>query len=119
VTDAEFLALLVARTTGRLTQVIGVHLSASSKWGSVCSEILPIFLPPRIREGFLSKYVLDRFQSTTDELSQFVMSVVTAADILGYEVPESVLVHCMVQNIHPNVCPNLNPLRICIPLLVK
>jgi hypothetical protein len=25
VTDAEFLALLVARTTGRLTQVIGVH----------------------------------------------------------------------------------------------
>jgi hypothetical protein len=31
------------------------------------------------------------------------MSVVAAADILGYEVPESVLVHRMVQNIHPNV----------------
>jgi hypothetical protein len=69
---------------------------------SVCSEILSTFLPPHIRESFLSKYVLDRFQSATEELSQFAMSVVTAADILGYEVPESVLVHRMVQNIHPN-----------------
>jgi hypothetical protein len=103
VTDAEFLALLVARTTGRLTQVISVHLSASSKWGSVCSEILSTFLPPRIREGFLSKYVLDRFQSATEELSQFVMAVVAVANMLGYEVPESVLGNRMVQNIHPNV----------------
>jgi hypothetical protein len=102
VTDAEFLGLLVARTTGRLTQVISVHLSASSKWESVCSETLSTFLPPRIRECFPSKYVLDRFQSTTEDLSQFVMSVVAAADMLGYEVPESVLVHRMVQNIHPN-----------------
>jgi hypothetical protein len=31
------------------------------------------------------------------------MSVVAAADMLGYEVPESELVHPMVQNIHPNV----------------
>jgi methyl coenzyme M reductase alpha subunit len=31
------------------------------------------------------------------------MSVVAATDILGYEVPESVIVHRMVQNIHPNV----------------
>jgi hypothetical protein len=31
------------------------------------------------------------------------MSVVAAADILGYEVPESVIVHRMVQNLHPNV----------------
>jgi hypothetical protein len=30
------------------------------------------------------------------------MSVAAAADILGYEVPESVLVHHMLQNIHPN-----------------
>jgi hypothetical protein len=103
VTDAEFLVLLVARTTGRLTQIISVHLSASSKGVSVYSEILPTFLPPSIREGFLSKYVSDRFQFATEELSQFVMSVVPAADILGYEVPESVLVHRMVQNIHPNV----------------
>jgi hypothetical protein len=32
-----------------------------------------------------------------------VMSIEAAADILGYEVPESVLVHRMLQNIHPNV----------------
>jgi hypothetical protein len=57
VTDVEFLALLVARMTGRLTQVISVHLSASFKWGSICPEILSTFLPPRIREGFLPKYV--------------------------------------------------------------
>jgi hypothetical protein len=103
VTDVEFLALMVARTTRRVTQIISVHLGTSSKWGSVCSEILSTFLPPRIREGFLSRYVLDRFQSATEELSQFVMSVVAVADILGYEVPESVLVHRMVQNIHPHV----------------
>jgi hypothetical protein len=72
VTDAEILALLDARTTGRLTQVISVQLSAFSKWGSDCSEILSTFLPPRIREGFLSKQVLDRFQSATEELSQLL-----------------------------------------------
>jgi hypothetical protein len=103
VTDAEFLALSVVRTTGRLTQMFSVHFSASSKWGSVCTEILTTFLQARIRKGFLSKYVLGRFQSATKELSQFVMPVVAAADILGYEVPESVLVHRMVQNIHTNV----------------
>jgi hypothetical protein len=80
VMDAEFLALLVARTTGRLMQVISVHLSASSKWGSVCSEILSTFLLPHIREGFLSKYPL-RWNYPS-----CVMSVVAAADILGYEM---------------------------------
>jgi hypothetical protein len=85
VTDAEFLALFVARATGRLTQVNSVHLCASSKWGSVCSEILSTFLPPRICEGFLLKHVLDRFQSATEKLSQF-MSVAAAADVLGYKM---------------------------------
>jgi hypothetical protein len=103
VPDEELLALLVARTTGRITQIFGVHLSVSSCWTSVCSEILSIFLPPRIREGFVSKYILDRFQSATEELSQFVMSVVSAVDVLGYKVPESDLVHRVVQNIHPSV----------------
>jgi hypothetical protein len=55
VTDAEFLALLVARTTGRFTQIISVNFSASSNGVSVCPEILSTFLPPCIREGFLSK----------------------------------------------------------------
>jgi hypothetical protein len=50
---------------------------------------------------------LDRFQTASEELSQFVMSVAAAADILGYEVPESALVQRMVQNIHPNVRSHL------------
>jgi hypothetical protein len=52
-------------------------------------------------EGVLSKYVLDRFQTSTEKLSQFVVSVVVAANILDYQVSESVLVWCIVQNIHP------------------
>jgi hypothetical protein len=71
VVDVEFLALLV-KTTGRITQVIGVHLSVTSEWGSVCSEILSTILPPRIRDEFLSKYVLDRFKSATEDLSRLL-----------------------------------------------
>jgi hypothetical protein len=107
VSDEEFLALLVARTTGRITQIFGVHLSASSSWNSVCSEIWSTFLPPRIREGFVSRYVLDRFQSATEELSQFVKSVVVAADILRYKVLESVLVRRIFQSVHSHVCSSL------------
>jgi hypothetical protein len=88
VTDGEFLALSVTRTSGRLMQIISVHLRACSGWGLVCSELL-------------SKYVLDRFQTFTEELSQFVVSEVVAANILDYQVSESVLVWCIVQNIHP------------------
>jgi hypothetical protein len=43
VSDEEFLALLVARTTGRITQIFGVHLSATFNLDSVCTEILSIF----------------------------------------------------------------------------
>jgi hypothetical protein len=103
VTDGEFLALLVTRMSGRLMQIISVHLRACSGWGLVCSEILSTFLPPRIREGLLSKYVLDRFQTSTEELFQFVVSVVVAENILDYQVPGSVLVRRIVQNIHPCV----------------
>ncbi|PNF34200.1 hypothetical protein B7P43_G17550 [Cryptotermes secundus] len=104
VTDKEFLAFLVSRMTGRVMQIIRVHLRASSGWGLVCSEILSIFLPPHIQEGFLSRYVLNRFQAATEELSQFVISVVTATNILKYQAPESGLVHRIVQKIHPQVC---------------
>jgi hypothetical protein len=68
VTDEEFLALLVARMTGRFTQIIGGHLSASANWGVVCSELRSTFLPPRIREGLLTRYVLERFYLVTEEL---------------------------------------------------
>jgi hypothetical protein len=103
VSDGEFLALLVARTTGRFTQIVSAHLGAPSSWGAVRSQILSAFLPSRIREGLLSKYVLDRFQGASEDLSHFIMSVVASAKILEYDVPESVLVERMVQNIHPEV----------------
>ncbi|PNF20864.1 hypothetical protein B7P43_G11731 [Cryptotermes secundus] len=67
VTDGEFLALLVARTAGRLMNIISGHLQLSSDWALVCSDILSEFLPPRISEGLLSKYILDRFQGHRED----------------------------------------------------
>ncbi|PNF19609.1 hypothetical protein B7P43_G16647 [Cryptotermes secundus] len=103
VTDGEFLALLVARTAGRLMNIISGHLRLSSDWALVCSDILSVFLPPRIREGLLSKYVLDRFQGHRDDLAQFITYVVDAAGILEYQSSESSLVRRILQNIHPSV----------------
>jgi hypothetical protein len=119
------LALLVARTTGRITQVFGVHQVLPPIGTQVALKSCRSFLSLRIREGFVSKYVLDRFQSATEELSQFVMSVVSAADILRYKVPESVLVRRSVQNIHSHVRSSLvfaaepKSIKDCIRLLVK
>lgn len=59
--------------------------------------------PPRIRERFLASYVLDRFQAANEELNQYLMAVVAAADILGYEGPEPLLVNRILQNLHPSV----------------
>jgi hypothetical protein len=100
VTDQEFLALVVARTTERFTQI---NVSANCGGGVVCSELRSTFLPPRIREGLLTRYVLERFHLMTEDLSRYIMSVVAAANILGYDVPESALVDRLIQNIHPNV----------------
>ncbi|PNF23275.1 hypothetical protein B7P43_G17179 [Cryptotermes secundus] len=105
VTDGEFLALLVARTAGKLMNIISGHLRLSSDWALVCSDILSQFLPPRVRESFLFKYVLDRFQGHREDLAQFITSVVNAAGILEYHVSESALVRRIVQNIHPSVRP--------------
>jgi hypothetical protein len=69
----------------------------------VRSQILSAFLPSRIREGLLSKHVLDRFQNASEDLSHFIMSVVAAINILEYGVPESALLERMVQSIHPEV----------------
>jgi hypothetical protein len=101
--DVEFLALLVGRTSGRVTQILGLHLGTSSKWGVVSSEISSTFLPPRIREDFMSRYVLQRFQLPTEDLTQFIMSVVAAAHILDYHGSEADLVQRIVQNMHPRV----------------
>jgi hypothetical protein len=68
---------------------------------------------------------VDRFQSATEEFSQFVMSVVSAAVILRYEVPELVVVRRIVQSIHSHVRSSLvlaaepKSIKDCIPLRVK
>jgi hypothetical protein len=64
VTDFEFISLLVSRTSGRITQILGAHLSTNPNWGMVRSEIVYNFLPPRVKERFLASHILDRFQSS-------------------------------------------------------
>jgi C4-dicarboxylate transporter len=69
----------------------------------VQSVIISIFLPPRVKEGFIASYVLELFQSSGEDLNTYVMSVVAAAEILGYTGLESQLVDRMVENLHPKV----------------
>jgi hypothetical protein len=52
------------------------------------------------------KYVLDHFQSSTEELSEFVTSIVAAADILGTK-GQSVSINWIFQNMHPRVQSHL------------
>ncbi|PNF34152.1 hypothetical protein B7P43_G18333, partial [Cryptotermes secundus] len=105
VTDGEFLALLVARTARKHMNIISGYLRVFFGCALACSDILSVFLPPRIRESLLSKYVLDRFKGHIEDLTQFIKSVVSAAGILEYQVSESALVRLIVQNIHPSVRP--------------
>jgi hypothetical protein len=95
------MALLVSRTLGRITQILGAHLGSTQGWAMLQSEIISTFLPPRVKEEFLASYVLVRFQSSAEDLNTYVMSVVAAAEVLGYTGSESQLVDRMVQNQHP------------------
>jgi hypothetical protein len=99
--DTEFMALLIARTSGRLMHILGAHLGTTDTWGVVQAEIMSTFLPPRIKKQFLVSHVLDRFQSPTEDLTEYIMSVVAAAKILGFLGTEVQLVHRIVQNMHP------------------
>jgi hypothetical protein len=103
ISDSEFMALLVSRTSGRIMQILGAHLVTTEDWGMVQSEIIFTFLPPRVKERFLASYDLDRFQSLGEDLNTYIMLVVAAAAILGFADSESQLVHRMVQNLHPTV----------------
>jgi hypothetical protein len=69
----------------------------------VRSEIISTFLPARVKEQFLAAYVLERFQAPGEEVTNYVMSVVAAANILGFAGSEEHLVRRMVQNMHPTV----------------
>jgi hypothetical protein len=101
--DFEFIALLISRTSQRITQILRVHLGTAQNRGTVRSKIINTFLPPRVKERFLASYVLDRFQSSSEELNSYIMAVVAAADIFGFEGPESRLVQRMLHNIHQRV----------------
>jgi hypothetical protein len=64
ISESEFMALLVSRTVGRITQILGAHLGSTQSWAMFQSEIISTFLPLRVKDGFLASYVLDRFQSS-------------------------------------------------------
>jgi hypothetical protein len=103
ISDSEFLAVLIGRTSGRVMQILGTHLAIQNAWGIVQSNIIATFLPPRVKERFMLSYVTERFQSSGEDLNSYVMSVVAAAAILGFAGTEQQLVHRMVQNMHPSV----------------
>jgi hypothetical protein len=48
VTDIEFMSLLVSRMSGRINQILGVHLGTTHNWKWVQAEIIAAFLPPRM-----------------------------------------------------------------------
>jgi hypothetical protein len=87
--------------------ILGAHLGTNPNWGVVRSLIIAAFLPPRLNEKFLHSYVLDRFQSPSEDLNMYIGSVVAAADILGFSGSESQLVHRMLQNMHPRIMSHL------------
>jgi hypothetical protein len=62
VADSEFISLLVARTSGMMTSILGAHLNSTRNRGMVRSEIVNTFLPPRMTERYLALYAVDRFR---------------------------------------------------------
>jgi hypothetical protein len=92
VTDFELLSLLVTRKSGQVTQIFGFRLTHGSTWSLVCSELLSTFLMPRIKERFLLLCILHNFQAAGENRNKSLMSVLAAVDILGYDLPESLLV---------------------------
>jgi hypothetical protein len=72
----EFLSLLVSRTSGRITQILVAHLGTTQNSGSVRSAVISTFLSPHVNERFIASYVLDRFQSSSEDLNNYIMVVV-------------------------------------------
>lgn len=68
ISDSEFMALLVSRTSGRIMQILGARLGNTQNWGMVRSEII----------STLASYVLEWFQSSGEDLNSYAMSVVAS-----------------------------------------
>jgi hypothetical protein len=91
------------------------------------AESLPVDLDVPVQGTLdeLRKRVKEKWKVLETYLSQYIMSVVTAANILGYDVPECGLGDRLVQNIHPKVrsqldfCTSRLPLRSCMRLRAK
>jgi hypothetical protein len=83
--------------------MLEAHIGTPDGWGMVRSEIISNFLPPRVKEQFLTSYVLERFQAPDENLTNFVMAVATAVNIVGFAGPETQLVLRMLQNFHPAI----------------
>jgi hypothetical protein len=45
VSDSVFLSLLVGRTSGRVTQILGAHLETAQNWVSFDPSLFPLFSP--------------------------------------------------------------------------
>jgi hypothetical protein len=103
ISDSEFIMLLVSRTSGRLLNVLSAHLGPSYSWGMVQDVLVASFLPLRVKETFMTSYVLQRFQRADEDMNSFIASVVEAAAVLGFPGSESQLVRRMIQNLHPRV----------------
>jgi hypothetical protein len=61
VSDSEFMALMVSRTSGRITQILGAHVGTTQGWGVVQTEMISTFLPCRVRERFWRRTSLKGF----------------------------------------------------------
>jgi hypothetical protein len=63
VSDSEFIVLMVSRTSGRITQILGAHVGTTQDWGVVQTELISTFIPCRVKKRLLALHVLERFQS--------------------------------------------------------
>jgi hypothetical protein len=52
ISESEFIALLVSRTSGRIRQILRAHLGRTQTWGMVQSETISTFIPLRVKEEF-------------------------------------------------------------------
>ena len=101
--DSEIMAFLITRTSGRIMQMIATHIGTTDSWGVVQSQIIATFLPHRVKEKFLTSMVLERFQAPSEDLTDYITSVVAAARILEFVGTEPQLVQRIVQNLHPKI----------------
>jgi hypothetical protein len=97
VSEGEFLSCLLSRTSGGVTQLLGEHLVKGSNCPVARTDLVSIFLPLRIKEEFLKTRVLYKFHSLSEDFNTYLMSVKSAADILGYNRSENELVDSVAE----------------------